>query len=685
MRKIIILLGVLLGVNVLFSQQEKVIQEVIINGVKKRIFYEGNKMVLDIDKNPIYENTTVIEVLGYIPKINTGDGKVKVDGKSNVLVLVDGRESTMSIESIPTSIVKKIEVISNASSKYGAQYDSVINIILDRWKNQGIRGNIFYNTTISNKKISNFGSNNIVYNSGKFSTNFNYSFNAENNNFFDNSYQEMKSYNYHLNNETDASRRVNYFGVSSNYNINETKSIGFEIGYTDVNINTPSIGRHIFYNKLNSIDSVSNRYKERLENNEDIIGSIYYSSKGKKIDWDTYIYHYYSVINSDNNTYYSNDLNRKYNQIINNNYNVSKSTIANIFGHYKIDENSSIDFGFRMANISGENKQEINTDILFFDFRESIYSQFLEWNKKWDKLNIKIGNRVEYFDRKIIYNNLDRIKQSQLDFFPSLYLGYEIDKKNTVSFSASRKIDRAIFKNILPYSYHISFNEKYLGNPNLKNQVRYNVELDYSYNKNLFISTFYSYLENSINNVMYIDGQEITHIPQNYNSYNLGMSIVYTKWLKKWWYINARLSLYNKKNKGFIQDEVFDNNNLSIKYTFSNMFKLRKWGALVLQNTYSSPSYDDLYKTKIGVKLDIKYTNKLIDDRLIFSITIRDILRTYYNRTEAINQRYYSISDRNHGWHQYVLGITYNFDKGKKTNKNRENMDYSETQRTNYE
>jgi len=156
-------------------------------------------MVLDIDKNPIYENTTVIEVLGYIPKINTGDGKVKVDGKSNVLVLVDGRESTMSIESIPTSIVKKIEVISNASSKYGAQYDSVINIILDRWKNQGIRGNIFYNTTISNKKISNFGSNNIVYNSGKFSTNFNYSFNAENNNFFDNSYQEMKSYNYHLN------------------------------------------------------------------------------------------------------------------------------------------------------------------------------------------------------------------------------------------------------------------------------------------------------------------------------------------------------------------------------------------------------------------------------------------------------------------------------------------------------
>ena len=106
MRKIIILLGVLLGVNVLFSQQEKVIQEVIINGVKKRIFYEGNKMVLDIDKNPIYENTTVIEVLGYIPKINTGDGKVKVDGKSNVLVLVDGRESTMSLDSIPTSIVK---------------------------------------------------------------------------------------------------------------------------------------------------------------------------------------------------------------------------------------------------------------------------------------------------------------------------------------------------------------------------------------------------------------------------------------------------------------------------------------------------------------------------------------------------------------------------------------------------
>lgn len=685
MRKASILLGVLLGVNILFSQQENVIQEVIISGVKKGISHEGNKMVLNIDKNSIYENTTVIEILGYIPKLNTGDGKIKVDGKSNVLVLVDGRESTMSIESIPTSSVKKIEVISNASSRYGAQYDAVINIILDRWKNQGIRGNIFYNTTVSNKKVSSFGSNNIVYNRGRFSTKFNYSFNAENNRFFDNSYQEMKNYNYYSNNETDASRRVNYFGISSNYNINENKNIGFEIGYTDVSLNTPSTGQYIFSNKLNSIDSISNKYRKRLENNKDIIGSIYYSRKGKKIDFDAYIYHYYSEINSDNNTYYSNNLNRRYNQIINNNYNISKNTIANIFGHYKIDENSSIDSGFRVANINGKNKQEINTDILFFDFRESIYSQFLEWNKKWDDLNIKIGNRIEYFDRKIIYNNLNSIKQSQVDFFPSLYLGYEIDKKNSVSFSASRKINRVLFRNILPYSYHISFNEKYLGNPNLKNQIRYNVELDYSYNKNLFISTFYNYLENSINNVMYIDGQEITHIPQNYNSYNLGMSITYTKWLKKWWYMNARLSLYNEKNKGTIQGEIFDNNNLSVKYVFSNMFRLGKWGSLVLQNTYNSPSYNDFYMTKTGVKLDIKYTNKLIDDRLIFSITIRDILRTYYNRTEAVNQRYYSINNRDYGWHQYVLGITYNFDKGKKSNKNRENIDYSETQRTNYE
>ena len=74
----------------------------------------------------------------------------------------------------------------------------------------GERRNILYNTTISNKKVSNFGTNDFVYNKGKFFINFNYSMNLVNNKFIDNSYQEMERYDYYLNNLSNASRRVNY-------------------------------------------------------------------------------------------------------------------------------------------------------------------------------------------------------------------------------------------------------------------------------------------------------------------------------------------------------------------------------------------------------------------------------------------------------------------------------------------
>ncbi len=667
-----------------FSQQEKNIDEVVIKAVKKGISYEGNKMILNIDNNPIYDNTTVIDALKYIPKLSVDDGKIMVNGKSKVLVLIDGRESSIPVENIPTKNVKKIEIINN-SSKYDAKYDAVVNVILDKWENRGIKANILYNTTISNKKVSNFGTNDFVYNKGKFSINFNYSMNLVNNKFIDNSYQEMERYDYYLNNLSNASRRVNYWGLNSNYSITDNQNIGIDIGYTNLSHNTPTIGQQNFHNKNGIIDSMTTLNRRREEEGSDVIGTLYYKQKNDKYDLDTYFYYYYSKINSESGVYYDNNLNRRYNQILNNNYNISKNAIVNISGQYKINDSSSIDTGVRVANITGENKQVFNTVSSLFNFRETVYAHFLEWSGKWNKVNIKVGNRIEYFDRDIGYNQSNNYKQYQFDFFPSVYFGYDIDKKNSLSFSASKKIERVSFRNILPYSYYISFNEKFLGNPNLQNQIRYNLEIDYSYNKNIFFTIFYNYIKNNNSNITYVDGQEITHTSQNYDLYNMGIDITYAKSLKKWWYANVKMSLFNEKNKGTVQNLSFNNRNLNIKYTISSVFKFGKWGSLILQNTYASPSYEDLYKIKTGVRLDMKYTNKLMKDRLTFSITVRDILGTYYNRTESINQVYYSMNDRDFGWKQYVFGISYVFDKGTNNSGKKENIDYSETQRTKYE
>ena len=105
-----------------------------------------------------------------------------------------------------------------------------------------------YNTTITNGQVSNFGSNNLTFNKNKFSAYLNYSFNNDNKVFVDDAYQELENYDYVLHSKTIASRRVNYFSLSSNYEINDQQNIGLDFSYTNIYNNTPGEIEQNFYN-----------------------------------------------------------------------------------------------------------------------------------------------------------------------------------------------------------------------------------------------------------------------------------------------------------------------------------------------------------------------------------------------------------------------------------------------------
>lgn len=671
-----------------FSQQkkdtvkEKAIDEVIIIAIKKGITNERDKTVLNIDNNPIYNNLTIKDALEYMPKISVEDGSISVLGKKNILILVNGRESSLSISNIPVNKAKKIELISNASSMYDSKYDAVINIILDKWKNQGLSGNFLYNTTVVNRQVSNFGSNNLTYNKNKFSTILNYSFNHDNKILKDNAFQELENYNYNLLSTTLASRKVNYFGISSNYEINDNQNIGVDFSYTNIYNNVPGMVKQTFFNKNNSIDSslISNKTRKDIEN--DFVTSLYHNFKNKKISLDSYLYFFYSK-NISMRDFRSFSQNQEVFNIYNINNNISKNFIANVSGGYSFENRNNLDFGLRVVNSLGKSYQNISTNstALIFDFNETVYAQYVEWNKKFNKIDLRIGNRLEYFTRDVRYNLEANKQQKNLDFFPSFYIGYQFNKKNTTSISISKKIDRVPFNNILPYSYYTSFNEIIKGNPNLQNQIRYNIELSYVYNNILYITPFYNYNKNNIENITFVDGDLINYVPQNYDSYTWGINSTFAKSLNKWWYINLKLNLQNNKNKGNISGVIFDNNNLELGSILSNVFNFKSLGSLIIQNSYYSPSYYDLYKVSQGFKTDIKYTNKFFTEKLVFSLTVRDVLGTYFNKVEAINQKYFSLNKKDYSWQQIVLGLTYNFDKGKGYKENNKKIDTSENER----
>jgi outer membrane receptor for ferrienterochelin and colicin len=84
--------------------------------------------------------------MGNIPSVNVDqDGNILLRGNTNVRILVDGRPTTVDaatlLKQIPSSSIKKIELITNPSAKYNPEgMSGIINIVLHKNANDGFNG-----------------------------------------------------------------------------------------------------------------------------------------------------------------------------------------------------------------------------------------------------------------------------------------------------------------------------------------------------------------------------------------------------------------------------------------------------------------------------------------------------------------------------------------------------------------
>jgi hypothetical protein len=147
-------------------------------GIDKRIYNVGE----DINN----QGGSATDVLNNVPSIEVDqDGNISLRGDANVLILIDGRPSTLTgstesvLRSIPSNSIERIEVVTNPSAKYDPDGTSgIINIVLKKNKLRGINGevsatmatgNLFQGSTslsIRNNKLNVFGNYSNNYTEG---------------------------------------------------------------------------------------------------------------------------------------------------------------------------------------------------------------------------------------------------------------------------------------------------------------------------------------------------------------------------------------------------------------------------------------------------------------------------------------------------------------------------------------
>ena len=151
------------------------IKEVVVAVQKPLIVADDEKLAYSVEDDPDAATSQLVDIMRKVPQLSVdAEGNVLLNGQSDYKVLVNGRSSSMMsknfksvIESMPAGSVKKIEVITNPSTKYEAEgVGGIINIITNRKVTGGYNGNV--NISGSNHYFLN-GNAYFAAQAGKFS------------------------------------------------------------------------------------------------------------------------------------------------------------------------------------------------------------------------------------------------------------------------------------------------------------------------------------------------------------------------------------------------------------------------------------------------------------------------------------------------------------------------------------
>ncbi|MEX0884407.1 MAG: outer membrane beta-barrel protein, partial [Cyclobacteriaceae bacterium] len=156
--------SVFLG-NISIEEESVNLQEVTVEGMRSLIEERVDRTIYNAENDKTTIGGDASDVLRRVPMLTVDlDGNVSMRGSSNILVLIDNKQSAIvanniadALKQIPAEEIKSVEVITSPSAKYDAEgTGGVINIVTKKNKLEGASLNI---RTSAGLRGSNLGLN----------------------------------------------------------------------------------------------------------------------------------------------------------------------------------------------------------------------------------------------------------------------------------------------------------------------------------------------------------------------------------------------------------------------------------------------------------------------------------------------------------------------------------------------
>ncbi len=697
-----------LFVDVTLNLEEVKVQaqiDVLKAGIDKKIYNVGQDISV--------RGGTANDVLNRLPSVEVDeDGGVTLRGDGSVIILINGRPSSLSggngktlLDALPAGSIERVEIVANPSAKYDPDGTSgIINIVLKKSLFKGLNGAVSSNVGSGDLSSGNIFEGNISLNYRNNKLNVYSSYNGRTYNGYRNKFSDI-----YENLGEDSIVRLNQSRLGTDLNNSQSLRAGIDLNLSERQklgvFGNLSLGRRERRgNLLNTLyqytESPSNLWRRtsfdpKTRTNIDLglnyewsfkkdRGKLQFNVNQSFGDEDIKGYYSEAYFTLDTLLNGEDTLRQQLENIESNDINTIQLDVEYIFP--KI--NSRIELGaksiIRDQSVStfsetyDHDAQAFSEDTLAnFDYRydERIFSIYGIFGQQIDKFKYQFGVRLEQaYQIPELISESSSIPNTYFNAFPSAHIKYALNERNELGLSYSRRISRARANQLNPFTnYADPFNLR-RGNPYLQPEYIHSFDLAYTFEKKTFSissSLYYRRSQGVITRIKeFYDDNTSAITYQNLSSTNaLGTEIVLMFKPFSFWRTTASFN-------GNLVEYYTDLQGLSnttgayVKAKFNTVLDFwKKTASFQASYGYNGPRVMVQGTVQRKGTFDLAFEKKFLDGNMAFGIRVSDLFNQQSFYMDAVRENFQQIAY--YKWMSRRVFLTFNYKFGKIEFKNK--------------
>lgn len=685
------------------------LDEVEVRAERSSMQMNFDSRIFNVGQDIVSMGGSALDVLDNVPSITTDfEGNVSLRGNQGVQILINGRPSSLvesgtdALSTIPSSMISEVEIITNPSARYSAEGTAgIINIVLRDNANLGFNGSIDANTGHpQNHEIGanlNYHVNNINWFLGG-----NLEYESEPNS--GERYQMFSSPDTtYIYNQSSESRDREFewdlrFGADIYLPASQLLNFSVRLDPESANEEEDVIYRDFFIDP-DVREQIDNQGPNSQIYPDEILQEVLRqeAEEARETDWD-FRMQYEKKFNDNSDHLLSAEIDYELTSsredsdleesimgsqaapLLERTSNTDDGRDLRMDVDYEqpLGENGRFEAGFRSSFEWLDNdylveRRENGTWIELdefndsFNYHENVNALYTSLAGGFGSFSYQLGLRAEQtvIETELIQTG-EKNDQNYLNLFPSFFLSYEFNERNSVQASYSRRLRRPWSRMLLPFANYSDSRNLRSGNPNLMPEFGNSYEagyLRYWDTGSVLTSFYYRYRTDVFEDITIDEGDGINRrLPINLATEQAwGVEFTADQELFSGMQLLGSLNLYQSESEGVYEGQTLTSDGESF------MARLRmRWRFLESWNAQASLMYRGAEQTTQGRENGSSFVNfgiakELFGRRGTLSLSVRDLFNAR-GHDEVINDLYtYAVNDFQWSSRSARLTFRYNF------------------------